>query len=662
MHRSILLFFLFMSNLAFSQVSEKMTDLYYEGNGYIMSEEYIEALPIFLELNEMKQNANMDYKIGECYLHLPNQKHKSIPYLEKAVQHVRSSYDPADPSEEHAPLKALLYLGRAYRITTQLDKAIQVLSALSDSVAGGNKEVIDAVAWEIQVCENARLFLESPVSYDSVHLGTSINDHFSNYNAVITNDEQKLYFMNALKFYDAVMESFKEYGQWSNADNITMKLKSDGDFYITDVSADGKKLIFHFYNILSMGDLYESNYVDGAWEPITKLKGEINGKFNETHASISRDGQTMYFTSNRPGGNGGLDIYTCQLNDSGEWINPVNLGKIINTSKNEDTPFITKDGKKIFFASEGHFNMGEYDVFKAHLLEDGSWSKPRNIGYPVNNTDNNLFYYPHDDGETLYFSTYSPNGEGQRDIYKYSDITEPHLRKFKLHATIENDSKAEDQPEITIDLYRAGEVYQSIDIDNNTLNTRIHAGEYTIIASAEGFSSDTTMITLKNDLDNLNIPVALNLIPHDVQLSEEEKAKTIEIRNIYFGFDSKLLSDDDKAYLDRFYQEINNLNVMVEVTGFSDSKGPDAYNRELSEKRAHAVAYYLKNKGFPDDNLITKGMGERHPLTSNTDESGNDNPTGRKYNRRVELNLRNLPSNVKVNKQLDIPAELLLKK
>ena len=448
-----ILLFSFTSLIA--QVNEKISELYFEGNEYILSEEYTEALPIFLELLEIRKTANFHYKVGECYLHLPNRKDKAIPFLEKAVENVNSDYDPADPSVKHAPLNAMLYLGRAYRINNDIDKAVQVFNALSDSVAEREQTVIDAITREIEICENARLFLESPVSFDSTNLGPNINDHFSNYGAVVTADSGKMYFMNALKFYDAIMESIKENGRWSKADNITMKLKSDGDFYITDISEDGTKLLFYFYNILTMGDIYESNFTDGEWSPITKLKGAINTEYNETHATISADGKTMYFTSNRPAGNGGLDIYSSTLNDSGEWIDPAHLCNSINTSKNEDTPFITNNGQVLYFASEGHFNMGEFDVFKALRLPDDRWSKPKNLGYPVNNTDVNLFYYPHNDGKSLFLTKYSRTGEGQQDILKFWNITEPMLKKFKIKTKIATgDSAVKNAPQVDLTVFK----------------------------------------------------------------------------------------------------------------------------------------------------------------------------------------------------------------
>ena len=646
----------------FSQNREKVAELYFEGNEYIMSEEYIEALPIFLELLEMWQTENFYYKVGECYLHLLNQKDKAIPYLEKAVENVKSDYNPADPTEAHAPLKAMLYLGRAYRINNEIDKAVQIFNTLIDSVAGREQSTIDAIAREIEISENARLFLESPVSFDSTNLGININDHFSNYGAVLTDDSGKIYFMNALKFYDAVMESTKKDGRWLKADNITMKLKSDGDFYVTDVSKDGTKLLFYFYNILTMGDIYESNFIDGEWSPIAKLKGTINTDYNETHATISADGKTMYFTSNRPGGKGGADIYLCTLNDSNEWTNPVNLGSAINTSKNEETPFITKNGKTLYFASEGHFNMGEFDVFKAQRLSDGTWGKPKNLGYPVNNTDINLFYYPHNDGNSLFLSKYVPHGEGQKDILKYWNISEPMLRKFKINTQITTlDSTGDKIPGIMLTIFESNRIHDTVKLYKGAWKERFRAGEYTLIATAAGFKPDTVTFTLDNNQEELDIPVELSLVPENRE-QKKHSAQVITVKNLIFGFDSYALSAEHKAFLNRLYQEIEGITFQLEITGHSDSKGPASYNLLLSYKRAEAVYDYLESIGIPEEKMNTKGMGEKIIVAKETDSDGNDIPEGRKYNRRVEIHFKELPEGIEINKELQIPSELLIEK
>lgn len=658
MHRYLFFITLFYSFTVFSQDDDKIADLYFEGNEYIMAEEHIEALPLFLELLKMKESANFYYKLGECYLHIPNQKNKSITYLEMAVKNASSAYDPADPMEEKAPLKSLLYLGQAYRINNEIEKAIVVFSALADSVAGREQDVIDAIDREIDICENAMLFLESPVTFDSISFGPNINDHFSNYGAVVTENEDKMYFMNALKFYDAVMESFKTEESWTKADNITMKLKSDGDFYVTDVSADGTKLLFYFYNILSMGDIYESNLVDGSWTPITKLKGEINTDFNETHASISADGKTIYFTSNRPGGYGGLDIYSCSLNDSGAWADPVNLGKVVNSARNEDTPFITKDSQKLYFASEGHFNMGGYDVFKSKNQTDGTWGKPQNLGYPVNTTDGNLFFYPHDNGESLYVSGFSPKGEGLKDIMKYWNISEPRLRKFKIKASVDADTSTSVKPgKVKLKVIHDQDTSENILLDDLIWEERFRAGQYVMITSADGFKSDTISVLLDDEQEQLTLPLRFSLTP---DAPDTYESSTVKIKNIYFEFDSYTLSQADKAFLNKFYRDIKDLNVHLKITGHTDKKGPSGYNLILSRKRAEAVKDYLVSIGFPNDKIAIEAMGELKSLAKDTDTAGNDMPDGRKYNRRVELHLHPLPSNIRIEKEINIPAELLI--
>jgi hypothetical protein len=166
-------------------------------------------------------------------------------------------------------------------------------------------------------------------------------------------------------------------------------------------------------------DIWMSRYTAGRWEPARKLKKEINTKYWEAHGFITEDGSTMIFSSDRPGGFGGLDLYLSKLGTDGEWGKPVNMGPEINTPFNDDRPFLIKNGTILFFASQGHQNMGGYDIFRSDLQYNGLWSKPVNIGYPLNSPDDNLFFFPADGGKSGYMSLAGrDDGAGKADIYR----------------------------------------------------------------------------------------------------------------------------------------------------------------------------------------------------------------------------------------------------
>jgi len=187
-----------------------------------------------------------------------------------------------------------------------------------------------------------------------------------------------------------------------------------------------------------VGNIYISHYSDGIWSPVEKLNENINDKYWESHACVTKDENTLYFTSNRKGGYEelNLDIYRSVKDSLGEWGPAVNLGPNINTEYNEETPFITEDGKTLFFSSYGHFNTGGYDILYSTLLDSGEWSKPLNMGYPINTPDDDLFYAPVGNGNFAYYSQYTNKGMGERDIFLLEIFSEEHPRKFKLSGIV----------------------------------------------------------------------------------------------------------------------------------------------------------------------------------------------------------------------------------
>ena len=245
----------------------------------------------------------------------------------------------------------------------------------------------------------------------------SFNDEKSNFNPLISADGKSFAYMVSLKFYDAVMFSRLVNGKWTPPVNITPELQSDGDFYISCLSADGKLLFLSKDDHIN-SDIYVSSYDGNSWSKTVKLNKNINTKYWESHGFISEDGNQLIFASDRPGGFGGLDLYISHK-VNGDWGPAVNLGPEINTQFNEDRPFLINNGKTLFFSSQGHENMGGYDLFRSDLQSNGLWSKPKNLGYPINTPDDDIFFMPVGDGKSGYYSKYKETGGfGKEDIYK----------------------------------------------------------------------------------------------------------------------------------------------------------------------------------------------------------------------------------------------------
>jgi len=223
--------------------------------------------------------------------------------------------------------------------------------------------------------------------------------------------------MVSLKFYDAVMFSRLVNGEWDAPINITPELQTDGDFYISCLSSDGK-LLFLSKDDNFNSDIFSSSFDGNSWNKIIKLNKNINTKYWESHGFISEDGNQLIFASARPGGFGGLDLYI-SYKEEDDWGPAVNLGPEINTQFNEDRPFLINDGKTLFFSSQGHENIGGYDLFRTDLQSNALWSNPENLGYPINTPDDNIFFMPTSNGNEGYISVFKESGGyGKEDIYK----------------------------------------------------------------------------------------------------------------------------------------------------------------------------------------------------------------------------------------------------
>jgi len=383
------LFYILIPSKIYSQEDIDLKEKFLEAESYFLFEEYTEALPAYLILNENDPtNDNINYRIGVCYLNITYEKEKSIEFLEKASKNITLDYKEGSFKETRCPLEVYFFLGDAYRVNDNLDKALEnyhkFMNELNEEVY--NKHIVEE---QILACERAKKLKESPIYYNSVNLGDIINDRYPNFNPVVSRDESMIIFSSKLPFYEAVYFSKKVEGEWTIPVNLIPYFGIDEDAFPTSISSDGKEL-YIYRNDEFDGNLYISRYDGDVWSPIEKLNENINTKFWESHACISPDGKTLYFTSNRKDTYGGLDIYKSERNSpSEEWGPAKNLGKVINTEYNEETPFLSEDGKTLYFSSYGHYNMGGYDIFYSTLLDNNKWAVPLNMGYPINTTSAN---------------------------------------------------------------------------------------------------------------------------------------------------------------------------------------------------------------------------------------------------------------------------------
>ncbi len=397
----------------------RLQDAYFEAEYFLLSEDYTDALPYYQGIYAaMPDNDNIAFRIGLCYLNIEGKKNLAIEYLEKASVNPTAKYREGLLRQTQAPYEALFFLGDAYRVNYMFEKAKDAYQRYRSTLLPNDKDNLAFIDQQIAGCDNAPAIMAKPIKFSVESLGNILNDSRDNFFPVVADDGKSIAYMTSMKFYDAIMYSKLVKGEWTTPVNITPDLQSDGDQYVSCLSIS-RNLLFLSKDDNINSDIWVSKFNGEKWEPATKLRKEINTKYWETHAYISDDGTTLIFASDRPGGFGGLDLYISKLNAEGEWGTPVNAGPEINTPMNEDRPFLIDNGKKLYFASQGHYNMGGYDIFSSEQQSNGLWSTPVNLGYPLNTPDDNFFFCPSDNGKEGYVALTRENeGAGKEDLYR----------------------------------------------------------------------------------------------------------------------------------------------------------------------------------------------------------------------------------------------------
>jgi tetratricopeptide (TPR) repeat protein len=430
------------------QTKQQLEDIYKDANAYFYFEDYEEALALYLKIyNQYTDNFNLDYRIGICYLNIPGRKHKAINHLERAAQNINRRYNEQLLRETRAPLDAIFYLGNAYYINGYLDKAQQTYDLFLSQIRNERRYDMEYFKHQVDGIKRSRVIQNYPVNFMRSNLGETINNNFPNYNPVVSGDGRTLAYTTKQRFYQAIFVARKEGNDWGKPQNITLDLVVDGNCSTLSLSYTGDEL-YLFKDVDHVGNIYVSNFKEGKWSPMKKLNENINTSYYETHACVSADGTKLYFASNRMSGYGDMDIYVSEREPNGDWGPAKNMGSNVNTRFNENTPFLTTNGNTLFFSSEGHNSMGGYDIFFSQKQNDGSWSKPINLGFPINSTDDDLFYHPIGDGSMGLMALFGDDAYGETDIYQI----EIYLPKYQKSIISSSDfyTKKDDLPKKTL--------------------------------------------------------------------------------------------------------------------------------------------------------------------------------------------------------------------
>ena len=484
---TLLLLLLFLVVPANSQKNSEIKEIWKEAESHYLYGEYELANPLYLILNELRPgNFNIKYKIGNCYLNIFDEKPKAIPFLEEAVRSTSYDSKTGKLNEMRAPLDAYFSLGNAYRITNRLDSALNTYlffqKLITESSAMQNQEFVNQ---QMQACKVAEGSMNNPVNVRIQPLKEYINQGSVNDRPVVSYDGSTMAYTERRGLESVIFITRREGDTWATPVDITREAGMGTDCHTTSLNSDGTEL-YLFKNDNYDGNIYVTRFANGSWSQIEKLNKNINTRFYESHAAISTDGKKLYFTSNREGGLGELDLWISEKDATGDWGIPSNLGNVVNTPYNEETPFISGDGNTLTFSSEGHGSMGGYDIFLSKLSA-GQWTSPINIGYPVSTTDDNIAFQPYMNGAYGFYSimtgykkkeivlvTFNPPDEERRDTVtiSFDPADLPYLTSIDSALLVTDrvimdvrDTDAEFDPEVLYYTVQVMALYNPVDPD-----------------------------------------------------------------------------------------------------------------------------------------------------------------------------------------------------
>jgi tetratricopeptide (TPR) repeat protein len=428
-----LLFFSLLVSGVNAQISgSNFNYKFLEANQLMEEKLWNRASDIWSQLvSEDPSNGNVNYKLGYCLLETANRKLESLKYLEQAVEAgVSENYDPYDPSEKKAPIDSRYFLSRALHLDYQMERAIINYNQLIAEIPSKHR-LVSLAERQIEMCNEAIYQVANPQNYSISNADSTINSSYNDYSPVISLNEKTLFFTSRRIRVDSTNISITDddtgenkediYVSYKNQDNEwqspeLLNINTDEHAASISVSPDAQTLYIYF-DQGGNGDIYKSQLVGEIWTTPEPMGSDINSPAWETHITVSSDEKTLFFISDRENGYGGRDIYRCVKLPTNKWSKALNVGPELNTPYDEDAIFLSADGKTLYFSSNGHTSMGDFDIFSSSLGDDGAWSKPQNIGYPINTTDADVYFYPTADNNRAYYSSGKKGGLGLKDIY-----------------------------------------------------------------------------------------------------------------------------------------------------------------------------------------------------------------------------------------------------
>lgn len=579
----------------------------------------------------LKMAVKADSQYLDAWAQLASIAFKQKDYPEAVIdfQRVMAIDSTYDPRLYYAYAKSLAGMGKFAEAIAYMHRYLQIPGLGSDEITLGK-------SW----LQHFEIGLQTALQHHPFapqNLGDSINSADPEYFPSLTVDGQTLVFTRNLHnqnedFYISTWDAADS--QWHRAVNLGPPVNTPENEGTGHISQDGRILIYAACNQpggLGSCDIVYSVRTAQGWSTPVNLGPNVNSRFWDSQPCLSPDNHDLYFVSNRPGGYGGSDIYVCHLQPDGSWSKPENLGPNINTPGDETSPFIHADNQTLYFASNGWPGIGDMDLFYSRRQPDGSWSKPVNLGYPINTIDHDGTLFVAADGKTAYFASDRFNGYGQLDLYAFTLYPEARpIPTLYVRGTV-YDSLTHQPLSASIDL---------IDVATDSLITRIHSdihGQYLVtlpIGKIYAFHVSHPGYLFYSDQFSLINQKAYRPYEINIPLQPIRLHARMVLKNIFFDFNKYDLKPESKPELDKLVQFLkDNPTLHITIKGYTDSVGTASFNLTLSQHRAEAVMQYLIAHGIQANRLKAVGYGEAQPVASNETEEG------RALNRRVEFEI-----------------------
>ncbi len=611
--------------------SKKAIELYNEADNYRVRGQFTRAISLLNEaLSKDKEFVEAWYRLGLVYMSMKDYQHAN-EYFEKGLsltQDVRKQ-------------KVFWFdLGESYFMIGDYQKAEGYLTSFLQ-VEQVQRQRIDRAKLLMQNIEFAKANKDVHAGYSIHKLSDTVNSFVLQYFPVLTADQQELIFTRRVgggpnEDEDLVVSKKNSRGRWMTPESISENINTHLNEGTCTISADGRRLIFTSCtgrDGYGSCDLFESRRVGDAWTEPKNLGVGVNSNEWESQPSLSADGRTLYFVSDRRGGYGRRDIWVSTLNDQGTWTRARNVGKPINTPYDEISPFIHVNNRVLYFASNGLTGFGGYDIFYAERDTGNVWSEPHNMGRPVNTHEDQFSLFITADGEKGYYSHEEVREAGYSVSYIY-EITIPEEQQIRFKSNYVKGrvrDKATREPLLArIELFNleGSEVESVVDSDSVTgeyLIVLTQGAEYALYVNKQGYLFHSLNFNY-SEVEDFQ-PITL-----DIDLERVGEGTTAVLENIFFDVDKYDLQEKSLTELQKITRFLrDNPSVKVDISGHTDNSGSASHNLQLSEKRAESVYNYLVGQGIDPRRLTIHGFGSSRPVADNETESG------RQKNRRIEF-------------------------